>query len=151
MRGAWLDLTRIAPLSSCFSLRPGFVLCSFFRGFVDSKRLVEFVPTILTSFTDLPICFRPSGSGRGKDTLNELASFGRIRTVIVEISASFPVRLEFVLSSFFRAFVDSKRFVEFVPTIFVFFASGDNVSFGATLREGRRARDVMVVGRGRIP
>ena len=71
-------------------------------------------------------------------------------THMAPLSSCFSLRCEFVLSSFFRGFVDSTRLVEFVPTIFVFFASGDNVSFGVTLREGRRAGDVMVVGGERI-
>jgi hypothetical protein len=52
LRALGLILASFAPFEHSFALVWEFVLSSFFETFIDSKELIEFVPTILTFFLD---------------------------------------------------------------------------------------------------
>jgi hypothetical protein len=111
-----------------------FVLSSFFATSVDSKGVIEFVPAILTSFLNSLLGSRSLGIGWPNGKLCGLALFGLFRVFTAWFSASFGVRLEFVLSSFFATSIDSKGVIEFVPTILTSFMNS--------------LPDLRIVGRG---
>jgi hypothetical protein len=95
-----------AHLRHVFALRFEFVLSSFFDTFVDSKRVVEFVPSNLTSFCiSVPYSVssgRPQSPSRAPGRKNaKLRGNDKALEQMILILGTSPARLTFSLRSAF--------------------------------------------------